>query len=97
MVDRTDLTDSQVLCALYNGSRPLGMGHLAPGSGDQMTVNRAAGILNDRTYDLRYFDYLQGRIMKIDVSENPLNPRLFDRDNGQGAAERAIAQLRDGR
>ena len=39
-----------------------------------------------------YFDYLKGRVMKIDLSgDSELDPRLYDRDNGAGAAERAIA------
>ncbi len=41
-----------------------------------------------------YFDYLAGRVMKIDLSGDELDPRLYDRDLGQGAAERTIDALR---
>lgn len=38
-----------------------------------------------------YFDYLKGRVMKVSISGDSLDPRLYDRDNGQGAAARALA------
>lgn len=37
-----------------------------------------------------YFDYLKGRVMKVDLSGDKLNPFLYDRDNGQGAAAAAL-------
>lgn len=40
-----------------------------------------------------YIDYLKGRVMKIDVAKNPLDACLYDRDNGQGAAARALVDL----
>lgn len=39
------------------------------------------------------FDYLHGRVMKVDIGGDTLYPRLFDRDNGNGAAARALAPL----
>jgi len=41
-----------------------------------------------------YFDYLSGRVMKVDLSSDELDPWLYDRDNGQGAAARMINALR---
>ena len=41
-----------------------------------------------------YFDYLQGRVMKVRIQGDELDPRLYDRDNGEGAAEQAIWVLR---
>jgi hypothetical protein len=42
-----------------------------------------------------YFDYLQGRVMKVDLSNNEeFDPWLYDRDNGQGAAAEVIEALR---
>lgn len=37
-----------------------------------------------------YFDYLKGRVMKISLASDILNPSRFDRDNGEGEAERLI-------
>lgn len=74
-----------VLAALYNASRPLGMGalHYTP---EPMTAEEAAALLEKYTY----FDYLQGRVMKVDLSKDDFNPALYDRDNGPGAAAAAI-------
>lgn len=41
-----------------------------------------------------YFDYLQGRVMKIDVSENEMDTWGYDRDNGQGAASKVVEAIR---
>jgi hypothetical protein len=39
-----------------------------------------------------YFDYVQGRCLKVDLSKDTLDPRLYDRDSGPGAAARALAR-----
>ena len=84
------LDKAAVLAALYNASRPLGMGflHYDP---KPMTIEEAREILEQRTC----FDYLKGRVMKIDLSGDTLSTRLYNRDNGPGAAEMVFAQLRD--
>lgn len=75
-----------------NASRPQGMGflHYDP---EPMTSVQAAMLLSG--HDNPYFDYLKGRVMKISI-KNPLEPHLYDRDNGTGAAALAIAALRTG-
>jgi hypothetical protein len=77
-----------VLAALYNNSKAQGASflHFAP---KPMTEGEAETLLEQRTY----FDYLQGRVMKTDFSGDTLDPRLYDRDNGEGAAARAVAAL----
>jgi hypothetical protein len=77
-----------ILAALYNSSRVQGMGALQAKPG-QMQEAEAAELLKNQTY----FDYLYGKVMKVDLSGDELDPRLYDRDNGQGAAERAIKHL----
>lgn len=37
-----------------------------------------------------YFDYLHGRVIKAYISDRQLDVALYDRDNGQGAAARAL-------
>lgn len=74
-----------VLAALYNAAQPQGMGFLQYQPGD-MTESEAEHILKTQTY----FDYLRGRVMKVDLSTDELDTRLYNRDNGPGAAERAI-------
>jgi hypothetical protein len=55
-----------------------------------MTPAQAEAILQRQTD----FDYLKGRVMKVNLSGDEFDPWLYDRDNGQGAAERAIASIR---
>ena len=76
------------LAALYNASQPLGMGilHFDP---RPMTIEEAAKLLEQSTY----FDYLKGRVMKVDLSGDEFDPWLYDRDNGEGAAARALASI----
>jgi hypothetical protein len=83
------LNKSEVLAALYNASKPQGMGFMRY---DQkpMTVEEAEGLLNGGHTD---FDYIKGRVMKVDLSGDELDTWGYDRDNGQGAAELAIAAL----
>ena len=42
-----------------------------------------------------YFDYLKGRVMKIDLSRDEVDTQLYNRDNGPGAAERALERFMD--
>lgn len=88
MIDLTKYDKAEVLAILYNHSKPQGMGFLQADS-NQMTKEEAQKLLDG----YKYFDYLKGRIMKVDLSGNELDPALYDRDNGQGAAERAISFL----
>lgn len=91
MISLAGLDKADVLCALYDASRPLGLGHLhydpAP-----MKRDEAAALLEQR--ERKYIDYLHGRVMKVDLSGDEFDPWLYDRDNGSGAAERAISALR---
>lgn len=76
---------ARVLAALYNASQPRGMSfwHYTPG---EMTLGEAEEILRKTSY----FDYLQGRVMKVHIDGGSLDPRLYDRDNGEGAALEAL-------
>mgnify|MGYP001590687272 FL=1 len=83
------LNKADVLAALYNASKPQGMGFMHYDS-KPMTREEAEGLLKQTTY----FDYLKGRVMKVNLAGDELDTWGYDRDNGQGAAERAIAELR---
>lgn len=88
-IDLTKLNKADVLTVLYNASKPQGMGFLHYNA-SLMSTEEANDLLKVNTY----FDYLKGRVMKIDLSGDTLHPGLYDRDNGQGAAARAIDSLR---
>lgn len=89
-MDIKGLDKAEVLAALYNGSRQQGMGFLHSRGSHGMTVEQAREELKETSY----FDYLHGRVMKIALDGDELETRLYDRDNGQGAAEKIIAALR---
>jgi hypothetical protein len=82
------ISKAKILAALYNASRPQGMGFFQSKPGD-MSESEAQKILDDGH---TYFDYLFGRVMKIDLSGNELDTWGYDRDNGRGAAEDAITR-----
>lgn len=90
MIDISKLDKGEVLAALYNNSKPQGLGFLHHDSA-KMDKSEANDLLAEGTY----FDYLKGRVMKVDLRGDELDPRLYDRDNGEGAALRALSHLID--
>lgn len=84
-IDLKGMDKAIILAALYNASKPQGMGFLQYDP-KPMSVEEARQLLEKTTY----FDYLKGRVMKIDLSSDELATWGYDRDNGTGAAEKAI-------
>lgn len=103
MIDTKGLTTAAVLAALYNRARQQGLGVLRQRGQRGMGEQEAQAVLNERAkamgqlqapYAL-YFDYLHGRVLKVDLGDGDgFEERLYDRDNGEGAAAEAIAGLR---
>lgn len=90
MVDTNGLDKADVLAVLYNRSRPLGMGFM---SYDKNPMEKPEA--REWLAKTKYFDYLKGRVMKVDLKDDGgFEEWLYDRDNGQGAAQRAIDTLR---
>lgn len=83
------LDKAEVLAALYNNARPQGMGFLQY-TPEPMGSEEAGQLLTRTTY----FDYLKGRVMKVSLDGDEFDPYLYDRDNGQGSAQRVIDELR---
>lgn len=88
-IDITGMDKAAILAALYNNAQPQGRGYLVAQPGD-MTIEQARALLKRETS----FDYIQGRVLKVHLSGDTLDPWLYDRDNGEGAAARAIDALR---
>lgn len=88
-INISGLNKAEVLAALYNNSKPQGMGFLQYTQKD-ITTEEAAYLLDG---GMTSFDYLHGRVMKVNLSGDKLDPFLYDRDNGEGAAERALSHL----
>jgi hypothetical protein len=95
MIDVSGLNPAALLAALFNNSKPLGLG-VFHDNGDEMTEDEAAQAIAERRNEdgLAYFDYLRGRVMKVEIGGESLDPRLYDRDLGNGAAARVVARLR---
>jgi len=99
-VNTTGIDRAALLAALYDRAQPQGTGflHFNPAP---MTLEEAQQLLDENTQEwprnsgkqVCYFDYLKGRVMKIDVLREELDPRLYDRDNGQGAVQGVVNQL----
>ncbi len=79
---------AKTLAALYNASKT--QGFLAFVETPEMSEKQAQTILD---FGQTYFDYLQGRVMKIDLEHNDFDPFLYDRDNGEGAAAKALESV----
>ncbi|HVF69887.1 MAG TPA: hypothetical protein VNA13_04975 [Xanthomonadales bacterium] len=88
-IDLSEFDKAAVLAVLYNASKPQGMGFMQYDP-TPMSVEEARSLLEQTTY----FDYLKGRVMKIDLSGDTLDTWGYDRDNGENAASRVIDTLR---
>ncbi len=88
-MDISKLNKAEVLAALYNNAKPLGMGflHFTP---EPMAREEAQAMLDAGQ---TYFDYVKGRVMKVDLSKDELWTGTYNRDNGTDAAELALQGL----
>jgi hypothetical protein len=94
-VDISGINKAELLAALFNGSQQQGMGFFQVAGAREMSVEQAREIIAKHPEpDRLYFDYLHGRVMKVGIGGDVLGTRLYDRDLGQGAAERVVARLR---
>jgi hypothetical protein len=84
------LNKAAVFAALYNGARPQGLGfiHYDPAPMTAEEAEKEFGNCDG------YYDYVHGRVMKVDLSKNTFDPWLYDRDNGKGSAEQIINALK---
>lgn len=90
VVDLKGLDKAAVLAALYNGAKPLGASFLQYDP-TPMNIEEARALL-EKT---KGFDYLNGRVMKVDLSGDQMESRLYDRDNGENSAKAFIDSLRE--
>lgn len=93
-VDITGLNKADVVVALYKGTRRHGMGLLQSELDEQQVREIATKHFarDGKNYDI---DYLAGKPLKVDLAGDSFDPRLYDRDAGPGAAQRAVNKLRN--
>ena len=94
-VDASDIPLGLLLAALYNHSRPVGMGLLKADARVMSEAAADAHLQSGKTY----FDYLKGRPLKVQLRDPAcINPHGFDRDNGgRGALLRIVEGMRASR
>lgn len=93
MISIKGLNKAEVLKALYDHSHVQGMGIFQTVPEGTVTVEHCQMLLDTTGYP--YFDYLYGRVIKVDLSGDEFDERLYDRDCGPGAAERAVRPIRN--
>lgn len=92
VIDISNKDKAEVLAALYNHSKPVGMG-MSQYDPTPMPVDVAREILKTKGYS---FGYIKGRTMKINLSENIIYVYRYNADNNQpGLAQKAISTCRN--
>lgn len=89
MVNIKGLNKATVLKALHDNSKAQGLSflHLT-----ELSLTDCEGIIAE-SGDRLYFDYLAGKVMKVDITGDEFDPWGYDRDNGDGAAQSAINSI----
>jgi hypothetical protein len=87
-IDITGIPKGKVFATLYNHATVKSL-HFLKITSKEITQEEADTLLEKQTY----FDYINGRVIKMDFSTNSLDTRLYNRDNGPDAAEKVISAL----
>ena len=90
-VDISGLDKAEVLYALYNGSHYQGISFL--GRVNNYTLEDCRNDY-EKSQD-KYFDYLHGKVIKVRLNEDTFDSTLYDRDCGEGAAQKVIDNMRN--
>lgn len=102
-INISGIDKAELFAALYNHAKPLGMGFLhydpTPLTKEAAQSLMEAGDDSSRMFPgmgrrSLYFDYVKGRPLKIDLSGDEMDTYLYNRDQGDGAAERIVSELR---
>lgn len=92
VIDISNKDKAEVLAALYNHSKPIGMG-IVQYDPTPMTVEVARMVLEKMGYS---FGYLKGRTMKVNLEGDTLYVYGYNRDNNYpGLAQKAIATCKN--
>lgn len=96
MVNIKGLDKAEVLHALWRHSHAQGLSFLGL-SPEGFTIQKARDLIKERQEKNArlYFDYVEGHVIKCDLSSDSFDEFLYDRDCGPGAAENAINELRE--
>ncbi len=91
-IDISNKDKAEVLAALYNHAKPVGMG-VSTYNPRPMSIEEARAILEKNGTS---FGYLGGRPLKINLEESPVCVSRYNSDNNcVGLAQKAISSCRD--
>ena len=93
MIDISGLDKAHVLLARYNGSHTQGLSFMGS-PGRTVTIRDAKAAIQDLDGERLFFDYWMGHVLKVDITGDEFDDRLYDRDNYPGAAFFTIENLR---
>lgn len=97
MINIKGLDKAEVLYSLWHNSHAQGMSFLGLPQ-KEFTLERAQELIKESGYDPEgenhpsclYFDYVDGHVIKCNITGDEFDERLYDRDCGEGAALKAI-------
>lgn len=90
------LDKAEVLLALWRGSHAQGLSFLGMIDAGSLDIEKAKHCIEEaKAHGRLYFDYLNGHVIKCDITDDEFDPRLYDRDCGEGRAEEVIKALRE--
>ena len=90
-IDITGIDHAELLVELHRNACSPGMGMLHR-QREPISLEAARELLKTQ----KSFDYLIGRVMKVSLDGNSLKRAwLYDRDNGDGAAQGCVDAVRD--
>ena len=87
MINIQGLDKAVVLKALHDNSKAQGMSFMHLRS---LSLEECQTIIDEGNL---YFDYLAGKVMKVDLKGDSFDPWGYDRDNGKGAAQKAVNSI----
>ena len=87
VIDITNLDKREVIKALFSAATPRNLL-------DFLIEEIPEDLLNVLCQN-KHVDYIGSRSIKVDLTGNNFDCRLYDRDNGKGSAQRALSKLRN--
>lgn len=106
MINIKGLDKAEILYSLYHNSHTQGMSFLGlPRTKEGFTLEHAQKLIKETGYDPEgenrprclYFDYVEGHVIKCDITNDEFDEQWYDRDCGEGAAAQAIEYVKEGK
>lgn len=93
MINIRNLSKAQILKTLVDHASGIGVNPIAAGLAIKLPLMTLEAAQTEIDHNGLTFDYVMGKPIKVDISGDEFDPWLYDRDNGQGMAQRAISEL----